>query len=113
MPLGCDRNHDRYWFFPAAAPGLYIEKGLSCICIEITRSFLLIEWLYGIVYSYKLIEYLHSFVITGGNLTQLLNITSVGILAAVTTYCSMFLGVFGNISNTLQIDVCTGTNDSC
>ena len=27
MPLGCDRNHDRYWFFPAAAPGLYIEKG--------------------------------------------------------------------------------------
>jgi len=29
VPLGCDRNHDRYWFFPAAAPGLYIEKGLS------------------------------------------------------------------------------------
>ena len=28
MPLGCDRNHDRYWFFPSAAPGLYIEKGL-------------------------------------------------------------------------------------
>jgi len=27
MPLGCDRNHDRYWFFPYAAPGLYIEKG--------------------------------------------------------------------------------------
>jgi len=32
MPLGCDRNHDRYWFFPAAAPGLYIEKGQSITC---------------------------------------------------------------------------------
>jgi len=31
MPLGCDRSHDRYWFFPAAAPGLYIEKGLLLV----------------------------------------------------------------------------------
>ena len=34
MPLGCDRNHDRYWFFPAAAAGLYVEKGLFYILMS-------------------------------------------------------------------------------
>ncbi|KAK7073042.1 hypothetical protein SK128_003473 [Halocaridina rubra] len=27
QPLGCDRNHDRYWLFNTTTPGLYVEKG--------------------------------------------------------------------------------------
>ncbi|KAI5098010.1 tyrosine-protein kinase BAZ1B [Silurus meridionalis] len=27
MPLGTDRNHNRYWLFSDVVPGLYIEKG--------------------------------------------------------------------------------------
>jgi bromodomain adjacent to zinc finger domain protein 1B len=35
-PLGLDRNHDRYWFFFSAAPGIYIEKGWACDDINYT-----------------------------------------------------------------------------
>ena len=31
--LGVDRNHDRYWTFPSASPGLYIEKGLKSVLL--------------------------------------------------------------------------------
>ena len=27
VPIGTDRNHNRYWVFHDATPGLYIEKG--------------------------------------------------------------------------------------
>lgn len=31
--LGVDRNHDRYWTFPSASPGLYIEKGSRSVLL--------------------------------------------------------------------------------
>jgi len=28
-PVGTDRNHNRYWVFSKATPGIYIEKGMG------------------------------------------------------------------------------------
>ena len=33
-PVGTDRNHNRYWVFSKATPGIYIEKGWICEEIE-------------------------------------------------------------------------------
>lgn len=42
--LGVDRNHDRYWTFPSASPGLYVEKGTRIMRVTRVHNKMLL-WL--------------------------------------------------------------------
>ena len=37
VPIGTDRNHNRYWVFYDATPGLYIEKGKYLYCVAVIK----------------------------------------------------------------------------
>ena len=34
--IGTDRNHNRYWVFSDSTPGLFVEKGETAVCCDVT-----------------------------------------------------------------------------